>query len=81
MSVRRLRLILMPSRSGYHIFAAAVGICGFGTALQDEFPGTTILVTHDPVGAAVLADELLILQAGLSFLGEVDLTLAFDQSR
>ncbi|HEY2529356.1 MAG TPA: ATP-binding cassette domain-containing protein [Xanthobacteraceae bacterium] len=32
--------------------------------LQDEFSGTTILVTHDPTEAALLADELLVLEGG-----------------
>ena len=32
--------------------------------LQSEFDATTILVTHDPVEAALLADELLVLEAG-----------------
>jgi ABC-type Fe3+/spermidine/putrescine transport system ATPase subunit/ABC-type sulfate transport system permease component len=33
-------------------------------ALQQELPATTILVTHDPLEAAVLADELVILEEG-----------------
>lgn len=33
-------------------------------SLQREFCGTTIVVTHDPVEAALLADELLILENG-----------------
>lgn len=33
-------------------------------SLQREFSGTTIVVTHDPVEAALLADELLILENG-----------------
>jgi molybdate transport system permease protein len=33
-------------------------------ALQAEFAATTILVTHDPVEAALLADELLVLVEG-----------------
>jgi ABC-type Fe3+/spermidine/putrescine transport system ATPase subunit/ABC-type sulfate transport system permease component len=33
-------------------------------ALQDEIGGTTILVTHDPLEAALLADELLVLEGG-----------------
>jgi ABC-type Fe3+/spermidine/putrescine transport system ATPase subunit len=32
--------------------------------LQAEFGATTILVTHDPEEAALLADELLVLEAG-----------------
>jgi molybdate transport system permease protein len=32
--------------------------------LQQEFEATTILVTHDPVEAIALADELLLLEAG-----------------
>jgi ABC-type Fe3+/spermidine/putrescine transport system ATPase subunit/ABC-type sulfate transport system permease component len=32
--------------------------------LQSEFSATTILVTHDPVEAALLADELLVLEGG-----------------
>jgi ABC-type Fe3+/spermidine/putrescine transport system ATPase subunit/ABC-type sulfate transport system permease component len=32
--------------------------------LQNEFVATTILVTHDPVEAALLADELLVLEGG-----------------
>ena len=32
--------------------------------LQNEFDATTILVTHDPVEAALLADELLVLEGG-----------------
>lgn len=32
--------------------------------LQSEFDATTILVTHDPVEAALLADELLVLEGG-----------------
>ena len=34
-------------------------------ALQDELTATTILVTHDPAEAMLLADELLLLQNGL----------------
>ncbi len=33
-------------------------------ALQQEFTATTILVTHDPLEAALLADELLVLKDG-----------------
>ncbi len=33
-------------------------------ALQNEFDATTILVTHDPVEAALLADEILVLESG-----------------
>ncbi len=33
-------------------------------ALQDEFDAATILVTHDPAEAALLADELLVLEGG-----------------
>lgn len=33
-------------------------------SLQQEFSGTTIMVTHDPAEAALLADELLILENG-----------------
>jgi ABC-type Fe3+/spermidine/putrescine transport system ATPase subunit/ABC-type sulfate transport system permease component len=33
-------------------------------ALQGEFSATTILVTHDPMEAALLADELLVLEGG-----------------
>jgi ABC-type Fe3+/spermidine/putrescine transport system ATPase subunit/ABC-type sulfate transport system permease component len=33
-------------------------------ALQSEFSATTILVTHDPAEAALLADELLVLEGG-----------------
>ena len=33
-------------------------------ALQNEFSATTILVTHDPAEAALLADELLVLEGG-----------------
>jgi len=33
-------------------------------ALQREFSRTTIMVTHDPAEAALLADELLILEGG-----------------
>jgi ABC-type Fe3+/spermidine/putrescine transport system ATPase subunit/ABC-type sulfate transport system permease component len=33
-------------------------------ALQDEFDAATIVVTHDPVEAALLADELLLLHGG-----------------
>lgn len=33
-------------------------------SLQRDFSGTTILVTHDPAEAALLADELLILEDG-----------------
>jgi ABC-type Fe3+/spermidine/putrescine transport system ATPase subunit/ABC-type sulfate transport system permease component len=33
-------------------------------SLQREFSGTTIVVTHDPTEAALLADELLILESG-----------------
>ena len=33
-------------------------------ALQNEFDATTILVTHDPMEAALLADELLVLEGG-----------------
>src|SRR4029077_2307767 len=32
--------------------------------LQNEFDATTILVTHDPMEAALLADELLVLEGG-----------------
>ncbi len=32
--------------------------------LQSEFGATTILVTHDPAEAALLADELLVLESG-----------------
>ena len=32
--------------------------------LQNEFDATTILVTHDPVEAALLADELLVIEGG-----------------
>ena len=32
--------------------------------LQNEFDATTILVTHDPTEAALLADELLVLEGG-----------------
>jgi ABC-type Fe3+/spermidine/putrescine transport system ATPase subunit/ABC-type sulfate transport system permease component len=32
--------------------------------LQSEFDATTILVTHDPLEAALLADELLVLEGG-----------------
>lgn len=32
--------------------------------LQSDFDATTILVTHDPVEAALLADELLVLEGG-----------------
>ncbi|MHB8813520.1 MAG: ABC transporter ATP-binding protein/permease [Steroidobacteraceae bacterium] len=32
--------------------------------MQREFPGTTMLVTHDPTEAALLADELLVLEGG-----------------
>ncbi|HEY5064260.1 MAG TPA: ATP-binding cassette domain-containing protein [Xanthobacteraceae bacterium] len=32
--------------------------------LQNEFDATTVLVTHDPVEAALLADELLVLEGG-----------------
>jgi ABC-type Fe3+/spermidine/putrescine transport system ATPase subunit/ABC-type sulfate transport system permease component len=32
--------------------------------LQGEFAGTTILVTHDPAEAALLADELLVIENG-----------------
>ena len=35
-------------------------------AVQDEFEGITLLVTHDPQEAALLADEILILDAGRS---------------
>lgn len=33
-------------------------------ALQNEIDATTILVTHDPMEAALLADELLVLEGG-----------------
>ena len=33
-------------------------------ALQSEFGATTILVTHDPAEAALLADEILVLEGG-----------------
>ena len=33
-------------------------------ALQGEFEGITLLVTHDPQEAALLADEILILESG-----------------
>ncbi len=33
-------------------------------ALQQEIAATTILVTHDPAEAALLADEILVLEAG-----------------
>ena len=33
-------------------------------ALQNEFDATTVLVTHDPLEAALLADELLVLEGG-----------------
>ena len=33
-------------------------------AVQREFAGTTVMVTHDPVEAALLADELLVLEDG-----------------
>ena len=33
-------------------------------ALQGEFAGITLLVTHDPQEAALLADEILILESG-----------------
>ena len=33
-------------------------------ALQNELAATTILVTHDPAEAALLADELLVLEGG-----------------
>lgn len=33
-------------------------------ALQSEFDATSILVTHDPAEAALLADELLVLEGG-----------------
>jgi len=33
-------------------------------ALQEEFAATTMLVTHDPAEAALLADELLVLAEG-----------------
>ncbi|HET8995767.1 MAG TPA: hypothetical protein VFN42_03790, partial [Acetobacteraceae bacterium] len=33
-------------------------------ALQQEFTATTILVTHDPLEAALLADEVLVLEQG-----------------
>lgn len=33
-------------------------------SLQREFSGTSIMVTHDPAEAALLADELLILESG-----------------
>jgi molybdate transport system permease protein len=33
-------------------------------SLQREFAGTTIMVTHDPAEAALLADELLVLENG-----------------
>ncbi len=33
-------------------------------ALQGEISATTILVTHDPAEAALLADEILVLEAG-----------------
>ena len=33
-------------------------------AMQRAFAGTTILVTHDPAEATLLADELLVLEAG-----------------
>jgi ABC-type Fe3+/spermidine/putrescine transport system ATPase subunit/ABC-type sulfate transport system permease component len=33
-------------------------------ALQNEFDATTVLVTHDPMEAALLADELLVLEGG-----------------
>ena len=33
-------------------------------SLQREFSGTTVMVTHDPAEAALLADELLILDNG-----------------
>ena len=32
--------------------------------LQGEFAGTTVLVTHDPAEAMLLADELLVLEGG-----------------
>ena len=32
--------------------------------LQQEIPATTILVTHDPLEAALLADEVLVLEQG-----------------
>ncbi len=35
-------------------------------ALQKEFSGTMVLVTHDPTEAALLADELLVLNGGKS---------------
>jgi ABC-type Fe3+/spermidine/putrescine transport system ATPase subunit/ABC-type sulfate transport system permease component len=35
-------------------------------ALQGELAGATILVTHDPAEAALLADELLVLEAGVA---------------
>lgn len=42
-------------------------------ALQGELTATTILVTHDPAEAALLADELLVLEAGRSLqYGPVD---------
>jgi molybdate transport system permease protein len=33
-------------------------------ALQQDIPATTILVTHDPAEAMLLADEMLLLEAG-----------------
>jgi ABC-type Fe3+/spermidine/putrescine transport system ATPase subunit/ABC-type sulfate transport system permease component len=33
-------------------------------ALQDELAATTILVTHDPAEAALLADEILVFESG-----------------
>jgi ABC-type Fe3+/spermidine/putrescine transport system ATPase subunit/ABC-type sulfate transport system permease component len=35
-------------------------------SLQEEFAATTILVTHDPAEAALLADELLVIENGRS---------------
>jgi len=34
-------------------------------ALQNELPAATIIVTHDPAEAAMLADEILVLENGL----------------
>jgi hypothetical protein len=79
---RHLRIQLIHLRKGLRFDAAVLGLLTLGKVvqqaqlrsslrqemlnLQNYFAGATILVTHDPAEAALLADEILGRRTGRS---------------
>jgi molybdate transport system permease protein len=62
--VRPARLLLLDEPFSALDAPLRAGLRQEMLTLQNEFDAATILVTHDPVEAALLADELLVLEGG-----------------